>query len=824
MIRTSFNEGWHSRPKVNPFAELSGAKIPYRPVALPHDAMIAQDRRAPAGEVTMEGGAGAYFPGGTYEYRKTFSVPEEHRGRRILVEFEGVYRDAVVHINGDFAGQRPFGYSRFRIDADRFLRYGDDGDNEIRVEARTHRDSRWYTGAGIHRDTWLLVGELVRIAPDGVRVTTPDIDGERAVVEVATEVENDSIAIRTVDIVTEIRDGAGTVVASDTSKVTVLPREPATVRQRLYVHDPLLWGTDTPTLYTATVTLKDLDTETVTFGIRSLRLDPVHGLRINGETVKLRGACVHHDNGVLGAATFARAEERRVHLLKDAGFNALRMSHNPMSKAMLDACDRLGMLVMDETFDVWTSGKSEFDYSLNFPDWWERDVEAMVAKDFNHPSVIMYSIGNEIPETGSPSGAAWGRRLAEKVRSLDSTRYVTNAVNGMLSVMSELGRPAQQAQEKKAAEAGADEAGTEGKGINSLMADAGDMMNAISASSLVTEKTAESFAVLDVAGMNYAEARYALDRKLFPNRIIVGTETFPTRIDGNWRLVEEHGHVIGDFTWTGWDYLGEVGIGRPQYLTPETPRPVHTAPYPYLLAGCGDLDITGHRRPASYYREIVFGLRTEPYVAVRRPEHHGRAYAGSPWAWSDTVATWTWPGFEGEPVTIEVYGDADEAELLIDGRSLGRQPVGPEHRFRTEFETSYEPGELLAIAYRDGVETGRTTLLSATGPLQLRAESDRPVITSNGGDLAYVSLTLTDPDGTLNTAADRPVRLEVTGAGVLLGFGSADPASEERFDATERRTYEGRVLAVLRPTGPGRIHLTASAPECAPVDVVVTVE
>ncbi|MFJ9248533.1 glycoside hydrolase family 2 TIM barrel-domain containing protein [Streptomyces sp. NPDC101776] len=815
MKRTSFNDEWQARAKVNPFAELSGTRVPYLPVTLPHDAMIGQDRTAPDGEVTMEGGAGAYFPGGTYEYRKTFTVPEEHRGKRILFEFEGVYRDAVVHINGDYAGQRPFGYSQFVIDADRFLRYGDDGDNEIRVEARTHQDSRWYTGAGIYRDAWMLVGEVVRIAPDGVRVTTPDIDGERAVVEIATRVENDSIAIHTVDVVTEIRDSGGSVVASDLSKVTVLPGEPATVRQRLYVRDPLLWSTDTPALYTATVALTDLDTDTVTFGIRSLRLDPEHGLRINGETVKLRGACVHHDNGVLGAATFARAEERRVHLLKNAGFNALRMSHNPMSKAMLDACDRLGMLVVDETFDVWTSGKSEFDYSLNFPEWWERDIEAMVIKDFNHPSVIMYSIGNEIPETGSPSGAEWGRKLAEKVRSLDGTRYVTNAVNGMLAVMAELGKMRRQAQEP---------APEEGAGVNTLMSDAGDMMNAISASSLVTEKTAESFAVLDVAGMNYAEARYTLDRDLFPNRIIVGTETFPTRIDGNWRLVEQHGHVIGDFTWTGWDYLGEVGIGRPQYLTPETPRPVHTAPYPYLLAGCGDLDITGHRRPASYYREIVFGLRTEPYVAVRRPEHHGKAYAGSPWAWSDTVATWTWPGFASEPITVEVYGDADEAELLVNGRSLGRRPVGPEHRFRTEFETSYEPGELLAIAYRDGVETGRTTLPSATGPLHLLAEADRPVVTAKGGDLAYVSLTLTDPVGTPNTAADRPVRLEVTGAGVLLGFGSADPASAERFDATERRTYEGRALAVLRPTGPGKIHLTASAADCAPVGVTVTVE
>ncbi|MFM9441129.1 glycoside hydrolase family 2 TIM barrel-domain containing protein [Streptomyces acidiscabies] len=812
MIRTSFNDGWQVRPKVNPFAELSGHVVPFRPVTLPHDAMIEQHRTAPDGEVTMEGAAGAYFPGGVFEYRKTFTVPGEYRGKRIFVEFEGVYRDATVHINGAYAGQRPYGYSHFRIDADRFLRFGED--NEIRVEARAHRDSRWYTGAGIYRDTWLLVGDVVRIAPDGVKVTTPDIDDSRAVVEIATEVANDSIEVRTVDVVTEIRDASGAVVAADASKATMPPGEPATVRQRLYVPFPALWGPETPTLYDCRVALAGVDEQTVTFGIRSLRLDPQRGLRLNGETVKLRGACVHHDNGVLGAATYARAEERRVEILKEAGFNAIRISHQPMSRPMLDACDRLGVLVVDEAFDVWTAGKSEFDYSLNFPEWWERDIEAMVAKDVNHPSVIMYSIGNEIPETGSPFGAVWGRRLAEKVRALDRTRYVTNAVNGMLAVMSELGALQQQALEQ---------ATEDGAGINTLMADAGDAMNAISSSELVSDRTAESFAVLDVAGMNYAEARYALDRDLFPNRIILGTETFPTRIAGNWHLVEEHGHVIGDFTWTGWDYLGEVGIGRPQYLT-EGGRQAHNAPHPYLVAGCGDIDITGHRRPASYYREIVFGLRAEPYIAVRRPEHHGRTWAGSPWAWSDTVSSWTWPGFEGKPITVEVYSDAHEVELLGNGNSFGRRPVGARHRFRTEFEIVHVPGELVAVAYRDGVDTGRTSLRWADGPVRLTAEADRQVIRTTGGDLTYVTLTLTDANGTCHTGADRLISVEVSGAGELIGFGSADPSTEERFDATEHRTYEGRALAVLRPTAVGKIRLTATAPGCDPVDVVVTVE
>ncbi|MFI7669517.1 glycoside hydrolase family 2 TIM barrel-domain containing protein [Nocardia sp. NPDC049526] len=826
MIRISFNDNWQSRPKVNPFAELGGEVAPYHPVTLPHDAMITQTRVAPSGAVTREGGASAFFPGGVFEYRKDFFVPQEHRGKRIILEFEGVYRDATVHINGDYAGQRPYGYSQFHIDADRFLRFGQD--NEIRVEARAYQDSRWYTGAGIYRDTWMLIGELVRIAPDGIKVTTPDIDADLAVVEVATRVENDSIAIRTIDVRTELRDAMGNLVATDASKLTVLPGEPATCRQRLYVHGPSLWSPDEPALYTGGVALADvdgeIDTETVTFGIRSVRLDPRRGLRINGETVKLRGACIHHDNGPLGAATFARAEERRVQLLRDAGFNAIRMSHNPMSKPMLDACDRLGVLVVDEAFDMWTSAKSDFDYSLSFPQWWERDIEAMVAKDFNHPSVILYSIGNEIPEAGSAVGAAWGRKLAEKVRALDGTRYVTNAVNGMLAVLSDLAALRQQGRSRQGQGQQAPTTADENKGINTLMTDAGAAMDAIGSSELVTRRTAESFALLDVAGMNYAESRYGLDRELFPNRIILGTETFPTRIDRNWQLVEQYSHVIGDFTWTGWDYLGEVGLGRPRYVTPDNAQPSHAAPYPYLLAGCGDIDITGHRRPASYYREIVFGLRAQPYLAVRKPEHHGQTFAGGPWAWSDAIAGWTWPGFEGSPITVEVYSAAEEVELLVNGRSLGRRPVGAQHRFRTEFETSYEPGELLAIAYRDGAESGRDVLRSATGPVRLRVEADRPVLTTDGGDLAYVTLSLVDEHGTMHTHADRPVRVAISGDGVLLGFGSAAPSTEERFDAIERRTYEGRALAVLRPTGPGEISLLASAPGCDPVEILIAVE
>lgn len=818
MIRTSFNDNWQTRRKVNPFAELSGHVAPFTSVTLPHDAMIGQDRIPPDGETTMEGGAGAFYPGGVFEYRKNFFVPEDLRGKRVLIAFEGIYRDATVHINGDYAGQRPYGYSHFTVDIDPYLRYGQH--NEIRVEARAHQDSRWYTGAGIYRDTWMLVGGLTRIAPDGIRVTTLDVDAGQAVVEVETRLHNDSIAIRTLNLATQLTDADAETVTEDTINVTLLPGQETTARQRLYVRDARLWGTDSPHLYTAQITLLDengsADSDSTTFGIRVLQIDPDNGLRLNGQTIKLRGACVHHDNGPLGVATYARAEERRVELLKQAGFNAIRISHQPMSRAMLDACDQHGVLVVDEAFDIWTSAKSGFDYSLSFPEWWERDLESMVVKDYNHPSVIMYSIGNEIPEAGSAVGAAWGRRLAEKIRSLDSSRYVTNSINNMLAVMSEVA-----AMRKKNAD---EDTGGDGAGINTLMADAGDMMNAVSASDLVTQRTAESFSVLDIAGMNYSDSRYAMDRELFPNRIILGTETFPTRIDRYWAQVQQHSHVIGDFTWTGWDYLGEVGIGRPQYVTDETARPSHTAPYPYLLAGCGDIDITGHRRPASYYREIVYGLRSEPYIAVQRPQTYGKKFIGSPWAWSDSIASWTWTGADDAPVIVEVYSDADEVEVLVNGRSAGRKPAGAEHRFRADFSVTYEPGNLQAISYRDGSETGRWTLTTAAGDVQLTANADRPVVRSTGGDLAYVSLALTDPAGTLWTGDDLTVRIEVSGAGDLIALGSADPQSVQRFDATERLTYDGRALAIIRPTGPGKIHVLATAEGCEPAKSIITVE
>jgi beta-galactosidase len=811
MHRSAFNDGWSVHAK-NPdrFAEHFGAAPEWTPVVLPHDAMIGTTRSPSAGA------ANAFFPGGSWEYRRSLDGTAIDHGSLVVLEFEGVYRDAVVSVNGTIAARRPYGYSNFFVPIDHLLR--PDSDNEIRVEARAGHDSRWYSGAGIYRNVWLLTSPRVHLAPERLDVRTSEIDEHSATVAVAAVVHNQSAAACTATVRVELRDADGTVVADAEAPVTTFPGDSITTRTRLAVRDPRRWSVDDPYLYSCHVSLHDgddvVDEDSTTFGIRSLAVATEHGLRINGEPVLLRGACVHHDNGVLGAATIDRAEERRVELLKAAGFNAIRSAHNPMSKAMLSACDRIGMLVMDETFDMWTQTKSDDDYALRFADWWERDVEAMVRKDVNHPCVIMYSIGNEIPDGSTATGIQVGRALAAKVRSLDDTRFVTQAVTGLLAGGTELFDEFRES----ASASGTDE-NTE---VNTAAINLADIMVDLMRSPVVGEKTSEAFSFLDVAGYNYMASRFEIDRELFPQRVIVATESQPPSVDKDWGGVLDNANVIGDFTWTGWDYLGEAGIGRIEYG--DAPAALGMAAfhgeYPWLAAWCGDIDITGHRRPQSYYREIVFGLRAEPYLAVLRPHHQGRAVAhASPWAWSDVVSSWTWPGHEGDTVTVEVYADADDVELLLDGRSLGRQPSGADHRFRAQFEVTYEPGALEAVASRDGKEVGRSVLRTAVGPVQLDVRVDRSELAADPSDLAYVALELVDDAGSLDTSSDRRVTVGVDGPGALQGLGSAHPINEESFTAAECTTFDGRALAVVRPTGAGTITITVTADGCEPTTV-----
>jgi beta-galactosidase len=796
VIRIPFNEAWRVGPLVSVHEAIVVVGGGQEEVTLPHDAMLMGGRSAE----NSGGPQTAYFRDGKWTYEKRFDVPAAWATKRVTFEFEGVYRDAMVYINGALAGQWANGYSRFHVSADPFLEYGQV--NTVRVDAQAHQDSRWYSGGGIHRPVSLLVGDLVHVTPTGLRVTTPDIDADLATVVASTEIVNEDVATRVVEMRLEIQDAKGAVVASDRSRVTLLAGDTITTHQRAYVRQPSLWSVDSPHLYRASVHLHDdsgrLDEAFTHFGVRTVTVDPLRGLRINGETVKLRGGAVHHDNGILGAADFADAAVRRVRLLKAAGFNAVRSAHNPMSVAMLDACDRLGMLVMDELFDVWTVAKSGDDYSRRFPQWWERDVDSMVAKDVNHPSVIMYSIGNEIIEAGTPHGTRWGRRLADRVRAQDPTRLVTHALQGMYIARDLI--PALKTELQM---------DTAPRGLNDYLGQAVHLLDALMASPVVGERLAEPASVLDVVGLNYGESRYVLDKEAFPHRVVVGSETFPTKIDQLWQLVTENSHVIGDFTWTAWDFLGEVGTGRHVY--PED-RQEHRAPYPWLTAECGDIDITGQRRPISYYREIVYGLTQTPYLAARRPRDDGYVIEPHAWTWTDTVPSWTFDVPTGSPLHVEAYAAAEEVEFRLNGTTVATVLVGTGRAFVAEAEVPYEPGVLEIIAYRDGAEVGRSALHSAGEPARLSLETDRDELRADPQRLAHIDLCLVDANGVLNPNRDTKITVEVDGPAVLQGFGSGAPSTEESFLGTSTASFRGRALAIIRATGEaGRITVTARA-------------
>lgn len=801
MIRNSFNTGWMTGAATNTMSGLfSPGSMAPKQVTLPYDSLqdVQRDPKAP-------GGAQAgFYPPVNLALSKKFDVPAEWEDKVVIFEFEAVYTNSMVFINGDYAGGCLHGYSNFYVEANRFLKYGQT--NEIRVTVATSNDTRWYSGAGIHRNVKILVGELVHIVPDSYRISTPEMDEDGAMVVVSMDIANRGHKTVTTSVSTVLSDQEGTTVAAGESTVTAYPGQTETVRQRLYVENAKRWSPDEPNLYYAASKVSAgeivLDEEKAHFGIRSLSLDPKHGLRINGKVTKLRGACVHHDNGVIGSAAVNRAEERRVELLKNAGFNAIRSSHYPVSKSFLDACDRIGLVVMDEVSDMWTRCKNDSDFAHYFPHVWEEVCERFVAKDFNHPSVVLYSIGNEIPETGCPNGTDVGRKLAEKLRSLDGTRYVLNSINTMLSVMDKL----------------AELAGAGGE-INEAMTNLGDMMSRLTDSDLVTYATKESFDLLDLCGYNYAPSRYAVDKKLFPNRVLVGSETAPMRIASNWDIITNNPHAIGDFTWTGMDYLGEAGIGKMELKEDGADgSPSFMGAFPWHISRCGDIDIIGQRRPMSFYREIVFGLRKEPYFAVDYPSRYGKTPVGDMWSSFEALSSWTWDGYEGKNVTVNVFGVGDRFKLFVNGAEAGS---GELNEFRGKADIVYTPGELKLVTYSGTEQTGSYSMTTAQGAVHLSLKADRTEIKADDTDLCYVEVTLEDASGVVNNTVNPLVRASVSGAGELLGFGSSEPKGTERFRAGEYTARDGRLLAVLRPNAPGEITLTVQAEGYAPASITV---
>lgn len=797
MKRIDLNQDWTlSRP--GGIFDSFGVGPGGRTVHLPHDAMIEEDRRPGS----ANGPDGAWYDGGTYIYEKHLAVPADWAGRPIWLELEGVASNGAVFVDGQYAGKAPYTYTNTKLPISQLLNYGGESVIKIVAKTRMQQTSRWYVGSGVIRPVWLWVGSGACILPDGLRFTTDRLSGQEAAVTVTAEVTHTDLTRRTCRLQIEVKNPAGAVVAREDQPLTLFGQEHTTVTARFLIENPKKWNVDTPDLYTVTAILREesgeLDRAEIRSGIRTVTVDQRHGLQINGETVKLRGGAVHHDNGILGGITLKDAELRRVRKMKEAGFNAIRSAHNPASRYLVEACDEVGMFLMDELFDVWNESKRDHDYSLYFQEWWQKDMESLVAKDYNHPSVILYTMGNEIPETGTPAGAAQNRRMANYFRALDPTRPIANCINGMFSVMPHMRTILAEVLGKEISELPTD--------INALMSMFDANVDEIMLSDIVADATEETFAGVDVCGYNYMASRYVLDGTKYPNRVIVGSETCPDKIGYNWPVVMAQDHVIGDFCWTGWDYIGEAGVGKNDYDLTHSMY----GPWPWYVAYCGDHDLIGDRRPQSYYREIVFGLRTAPYLAVERPEHFGQPKWTTNWTWPDVIESWTWPGFEGKPTHVEVYSSSEEVELLVNGRSLGRKAVGEEMPCKAVFDVVYEPGELRAVSYRGGLETGRTAL-ETTGPAtEIGLVPSRAAAPADGHGLIYLEIELRDSQGILARATDVPVTLDISGNAALLGYGSADPKSMERFDSHTHRTYDGRALAVLSSGIAGRVIITAS--------------
>lgn len=805
MKNIKYNTGWKFWKNKNSFALVWNVPENAEDVTLPHDAMIAD----PADPESPNGGNTGYRSAEVYTYVKMIDAPEEWKNETIVLKFEGVYMNTFVYVNGQLAGKNPYGYTAFFVPLNDFLQYGKS--NEIRVEVRAGAmtNSRWYSGAGIYRDVYLLESGKTYIEPESVQIRTEDADEELAVLKVSMTLRNREAVPQELYAETTILDSEGNTVGVERTAATLFEGEERLMFQRIAVAAPKRWSEETPDLYTCEARLyrkngeteELLDEDTETFGIRTLSLDAKRGLRVNGKSVKLRGACIHHDSGILGAATYEDAQYREVLRLKEAGFNAIRMSHHPMAPAMLRACDELGVYVMDETFDMWNRLKNNYDYGQFFAERWESDVAAMVRKDYNHPSVVLYSVGNEIPEIGSDHGAQTCSQIAEKIRSIDDTRYITAGINGVFAAGDSIDRIV--------ADIAASEAqGGTGGNVNDFMTVMDSHMADIVVHPLLSAKLEKACAPLDVAGYNYMTARYEKDGKEIPNRVIVGTETYPPQIAENWGLVEKLPHVIGDFTWTGWDYLGEAGVGIPGYHPGEGG---FGAVYPAQLGFVGDIDITGFRRPASYYREAVFGLLDAPYITVQNPRHYGEALIKTPWVLSDSAANWTWKGMEGKPVILEVYAQGDEVELLVNGKSMGRKAAGRSASFRTFFETVYEPGTVTAVSYENGREIGKTELKTAGDDRSLHVEEEAyagPDAAKQ--ELVYVQVEMRDASGTLAADDNQEIILSAEGDAEVLGFGSADPKPGHNYNEGVTDLYGGRAQIILKKNSkPAKLIVTA---------------
>ncbi len=751
----------------------------WRMVDLPHDWSIEniEGTHSPFDSTALGGIDYGYLKGGTAWYRKKIDIPDSLRNNKISICFEGVYMNSDVWINGNHLGNHPYGYTSFEYDITKYLNFGQS--NILAVEVKNEgKTSRWYPGSGIYRHVWLKITGPLHVATWGTFITTPEVTKSRAKVVLQNKIVNERSDASKLLITTKILDAGGNVVSLSQSNQSVAGSSESNHEQTLVIKNPSLWSVETPNLYTAVTEITEdgilKDMVETNFGIRSLRFS-TEGFFLNGKKVLLKGGCMHHDNGPLGAAAYDRAEERRVELMKANGFNAIRCSHNPPSTAFLNACDKLGMLVIDESFDCWRLAKNPQDYHLYFDDWWKRDLESMVLRDRNHPSVIMWSIGNEIPETSNTEGTAISKMLGDYVQMIDSTRPITSAV------------------------------------------------------CFITPEKDAFFETLGVAGYNYAVGSgtrqgelIQADHKRVPGRIFYNSESFPLEAFSAWMDVLDNSYVIGDFVWTGFDYLGEASIG---WLG----HPTDISYYPWNHAFCGDIDICGFKRPQSYYRDVLW-KHTEGYpvsVFVKPPvptfDLPRKRADWSRWYWPDLVSDWNWEGYEGQMMDITVYCMYPEVELFLNGKSFGKKPTNRNTEWTASFQVPYSKGSLKAVGYEGEMVKSVYTLSTTGQTIKIGLKPDRTTINADGQDLCFITVELQDSNGLRTPKATNKVTFKIEGPGSIIAVGSSNPRSVESFQKPYRNAYQGRCLVIVKAERKsGRIVLRAETDKIKPTSVIIT--
>lgn len=769
MKATSLLTGWTCRHL--------GDTAPGKTVTLPHDAMLAEPRTALSAGGTNTG----WYEGYDYEYRRTLTVPENELADTHILEFEGVYHNAEVWLNGQKAAFRPYGYTNFYVDCAPYLHAGE---NELRVIARNadQPNSRWYSGAGIYRPVQLWKARGAHITLNGVKIRTLSL--QPAIVEVRVKTTAPGTVRLTVDDLPAMQQ------ESDGEAVFTLTLDNAR-----------LWTPETPNLYTCRVNFAD-DEVTETFGVRKVEWG-TDGFLLNGKRYIIQGACIHHDNGLLGAVCDPDAVARKVRLLKANGYNAIRSAHNPCSKALLTECDRQGMLVMDEYIDHWYIHKTEHDYVDYFNDWWHQDLTDMVEKDYNHPCVVLYSTGNEVSETAQKRGIALTKEMTDFLHELDDSRPVTCGVNIFFNFLSSIGfgvysdekakKEAERAEKaKQRGEKAAKKKAVGSQFFNNLAGLLGDEFMKRGATLHGCDvKTRDAFANMDIAGYNYGIYRYKHDLKKYPQRLILGSETFCNDAYKFRELAKQEPRLVGDFVWAGMDYLGEVMVGSWEYA--DYAETFDGGPG-WVSAGSGRIDLTGKPLGEALYTRVALEADNGPYIAVCPVNHTGDRHSPSAWKMTNAMPSWSWTGCEERKANVEVYARAARVELVLNGHTVGSKTLKNDCLAR--FSIPYESGTLEAVSYDAAdYEIGRCKLQSAGGTTRLTLDAEEPTV--KPGHLCYIRLRYTDENGITKPLARGSIQVQVRG-GTLVGLGSACPFNKHSYLDSETDTYYGEALAIVR--------------------------